>query len=45
VPTRWHNLIREAINIREGQPERFYRFALWRAFDTVRFLRYIIASA
>lgn len=45
VPTRWHKLIREAINIREREPERFYRFPLWRAFDTVRFLRYIIATA
>lgn len=45
VPDRWHRLIREAISIRERETERFYRSRYVRAWDTVRFLRYIIATA
>jgi hypothetical protein len=42
VPARWHRLIQEAINIREGHPARAFRFRVTRAAETVNFVKYII---
>lgn len=43
VPARWHRIIHEAINIRNGRDARLYGFASLRALDAFLFLRYIIA--
>jgi hypothetical protein len=43
TPVRWHPLIREAINIREGPYTSSYRFRFVRALTARAFLRYIIA--
>lgn len=42
IPTRWHRLIQEAINIREGKRESLYRFRITRTFEAVNFLRFMI---
>lgn len=44
VPTRWHRLIREAINIREGKKASAYRFRIVRTIEAVNFLKYIIQT-
>lgn len=44
VPTRWHRLIREAINIREGQKRSAYQFRMVRTIEAVRFLKFIIQT-
>lgn len=45
VPARWHTIIQEAIRIREGRKESAYKISLVRAVETVKFLKYIIASS
>ncbi|HEX5941026.1 MAG TPA: aminoglycoside adenylyltransferase domain-containing protein [Anaerolineales bacterium] len=42
LPSRWHPLIQEAINIRQGQKGSSYRFRFSRMFQTVRFLNDVI---
>lgn len=42
LPSRWHPLIQEAINIRQGQKGSSYRFRFGGMFQTVRFLNYVI---
>lgn len=42
LPQQWHRLIQEAINLREPQPTSFYKFPIVRAWDALRFLRYLI---
>lgn len=42
LPTRWHKLIREAINIRQGREGSAYRFKVSRTIEAVNFLKYII---
>jgi hypothetical protein len=44
VPTRWHRLIREAINIREGKNSSAYRLRIARTIEVVSFMRYIIQT-
>jgi hypothetical protein len=44
VPTRWHRLIREAINIREGKKPSAYRLRSARTIEVVGFVRYIIQT-
>jgi GrpB-like predicted nucleotidyltransferase (UPF0157 family) len=56
VPTRWHQLIREAINIREGKKTSTYRYRIVRTkastyqhrivrtIEAVRFLKFIIQT-
>lgn len=39
---RWHPLIQEAINLRDTPERRFYNSHIYRAYDAVKFLRYII---
>jgi hypothetical protein len=42
VPQRWHRIIQEAINIRNGRDTRLYRLRPQRALDGILFLCYII---
>jgi Domain of unknown function (DUF4111) len=42
LPGRWHPLIQEAINIRDDCEHKLYTSRIRRAYDAVRFLRYII---
>lgn len=42
LPSRWHPLIQEAINLRNAPQWRIYRFPIYRAFIAVQFLNYII---
>jgi hypothetical protein len=42
LPSRWHPLIQEAINIRQGQKGPSNRFRFGRMVRTVRFLNYVI---
>jgi hypothetical protein len=42
LPKRWHRLIQEAINIRNGGQKSAYRFKILRTFETVYFLRFMI---
>ena len=44
LPTRWHWLIQEAINIREGKRASAYRFRITRAVDAVKFLKFVIRT-
>ena len=44
LPARWHPLIQEAINIREGTKESLYRNKIVRAADAFQFLNYIIQT-
>lgn len=44
LPARWHRLIREAINVRQGVKSSLYRSRTWRAVHAVRFVKYIIRS-
>jgi hypothetical protein len=44
VPTCWHRLIREAINVREGKRVSAYRFRIVRKVEAVRFLNFIIRT-
>ena len=41
-PRRWHPIIQEAINIRQGQEGSSYRSRFGRMVQTVRFLNYVI---
>jgi hypothetical protein len=43
LPQQWHQLIQEAINIRNQPGKSLYRVRLWRAMEAYRFLRYIIS--
>ena len=42
LPHRWHLLIQEAINIRQGRKGSSYRFRFGRMVQNVRFLNYVI---
>jgi hypothetical protein len=42
MPTRWHRLIQEAIDIRECKETSAYRFRIMRAIDTINFVKYVI---
>lgn len=42
LPGRWHPLIQEAINLREDCEHKLYTSRIRRAYDAVKFLRYII---
>lgn len=42
LPRRWHPLIKEAINIRQGQKGSSYHSRFGRMFQTVHFLNYVI---
>lgn len=44
VPARWHGLIREAIDIREGNKTPAYQLRVVRAIEAVSFLRYVIQT-
>ncbi len=44
VPARWHQLIREAMNIREGKKAPAYRSRVVRTIEAVNFLKYIIQT-
>jgi hypothetical protein len=44
LPTQWHPLVQEAINIRQGTNVSFYRFKSGRMVEAVRFLKYIIKT-
>jgi len=44
VPTRWHRLIREATNIREGKNSSAYRLRIARTIEVVSFTKYIIQT-
>jgi hypothetical protein len=41
---RWHRLIREAINIREGQSTSLYHSKVMRTVEAIRFLKFIIST-
>lgn len=42
IPERWHNLIKEAISIREGLNIRYYKSKKQRIDDTIQFMNYIL---
>jgi Domain of unknown function (DUF4111) len=42
LPSCWHPLIQEAINLRDSPQERIYRFRLYRAYIAVQFLNDMI---
>lgn len=42
LPDRWHKLIQEAIDIRQGKKESAYRSRIARMIEAVNFLKYII---
>lgn len=42
LPARWHTLIQEAIDLRQGKKPSHYRSRIFRMIETVRFLKYII---
>ena len=42
LPSRWHPLIQEALNIRSGLPGSLYASQLQRTLEAIRFLREII---
>lgn len=44
LPTHWHPLIREAINIREKKKKSTYGFRIARTFEAVNFLNFIIRT-
>ncbi len=44
TPCRWHQLIKEAINIRMGTHASLYRFRIVRAIEARAFLQLIIAA-
>lgn len=45
LPIRWHSLIQEAIDIREGKKKSLYRSKIVRMVDAVKFLKYIIQTS
>jgi hypothetical protein len=44
LPIRWHPLVQEAIDIREGIKRSAYRFRIVRAIEGVRFLKFVIQT-
>ena len=42
LPARWHKLIQEAVNIRQGKKGSAYRFRIARTIEAIKFLKYII---
>lgn len=42
LPVRWHQLIREAIDIRQGKKESIYRLRIVRMIEAVNFLKSVI---
>jgi hypothetical protein len=42
LPIRWHPLVQEAIDIREGKKRSAYRLRTMRAIEAVRFLKFVI---
>ena len=45
MPTRWHRLVQEAINIREGKATSAYRFRVVRTIEAASFLKYVIHTS
>jgi hypothetical protein len=44
LPQQWHRLVQEAIRIRQGKTDSYYRFRFGRMVEAVRFLDYIIKA-
>jgi hypothetical protein len=44
LPARWHPLIQEAINIRRKNKRSAYRSKLFRAWEAIHFLKFIIQT-
>jgi hypothetical protein len=44
VPSRWHPLIQDAIDIREGKKASAYQFRIVRMMEAVKFLKFIIQT-
>ena len=44
LPARWHPLIQEAINIRKKKQGSLYRLRMFRAWEAIHFLRFIIQT-
>ena len=42
LPSRWHGIIQEAMNLRDAPQKRIYRFRIYRAFIAVQFLNDMI---
>jgi len=42
LPHRWHSLIQEAIDIREGKKKPLYRSKIMRMIKAVKFIKYVI---
>ena len=45
IPNRWHSVIQEVINIREGKKKSLYRSKFVRMVDAVKFLKYVIQTS
>jgi hypothetical protein len=45
LPQRWHRIVHEAIDIRQGSRCRHYRSRILRLVDAVRFLRFIVQTS
>lgn len=45
LPIRWHSLIQEAIDIRDGKKKSHYRSKIVRMMDAVKFLKYVIQKS
>jgi hypothetical protein len=45
LPSHWHTLIQEAINIREGKKQSFYRSKTERMMTAIKFLKYVIQES
>ncbi|MBL8077306.1 MAG: DUF4111 domain-containing protein [Anaerolineales bacterium] len=45
LPSHWHSIIQEAINIREGKKKSLYRSKVSRMMTAVKFLRYVIQKS
>ena len=44
VPARWHRLIREAIDIRDGKGKPFHPLRVGRTIEAIQFLRFVIRN-
>jgi hypothetical protein len=45
LPERWHPLIQDAIDIREGKKDLHYRSKIVRMIETVKFLKFVIQTS
>jgi hypothetical protein len=45
LPSRWHPLIQEAIDIREGKKDLHYRSRIVRRIDAVKFLKFVVQTS